>query len=207
MAQRGSLIIFEGIEAAGKSTQSRLLQAIIRKANNNVLLTDEPSDSRITRLIRRDLLVRDNPLDIRTLQYLFLADRSYHVENVINPALGAGTIVICDRYCPSGIVYGSAFGNEVKIDMRYMMLIHSPFPQADIIFYIDVPPEVAVKRLAKRKGRPERFDKVDKLRALRRTYRSLEEQYSSSVWHEIDGNRPVEVVAADVMELYNKLLH
>jgi dTMP kinase len=204
---KGRFIVFEGIEAAGKSTQSRILYETARKDNDRVILTDEPSSSKITRLIRRDLFVRDNPMDIRTLQFLFLADRSYHVENTINPRLAAGDMVLCDRFCPSGIVYGAAFGSDYKIDLRYMMLVHSCFPQPDAIFYIDVPAEVAVKRLAKRKGKPERFDKLDKLRALRKTYKLLAEQYSPTVWHEIDGNRTKEEVTSDIMQIWGSIVN
>lgn len=211
MAGSGTLVVFEGIEGSGKSTQARLFHEAIKKVTDLCTLTKEPSDSSITQYIREEL--KEGPpgeverLDIRTLQLLFIADRSIHVEKTIKPALEAGRIVVTDRYYQSTVAYGSAFGKDYGLTADYLMGANSPFPKPDIVFYIRVSAEVALKRVADRHGQAERFDNLDSLERLDASYRSLARSYYSgerSVWCEIDGNRDQQSVAADVLAAWNE---
>lgn len=102
----GRFIVFEGGDGAGKSTQARLLADSLREAGREVLLTREPGGTEIGERLRS--LVLDHgqgAVDARTEALIFAAARAAHVQQVIVPALEAGTIVISDRYIDSSIAY------------------------------------------------------------------------------------------------------
>ncbi len=103
------LIILEGPDGSGTTTHSALLAETLRKEGRDVLLTCEPTDGPIGRFIRGELSKEkiDSPA---ALQLLFTADRAWHVDTVIRPALEAGKTVITDRFSLSTIVYGEALG-------------------------------------------------------------------------------------------------
>jgi len=188
MSGTGMLVDFEGIDGSGKSTQARLLYEAIRKTTDKCTLTNEPSDSPITRLIREEL--KKDPskggdaLDMRALQLLFVADRSVHVERVIKPGLEAGRIVVTDRYILSTVAYGAAFGNDYGLTA-----------------------EAVLRRISKRNGQPERFDNLDSLRKLDDSYRNIAQRHYSgegSPWREIDGDRYPQQVAQDVLAAWEE---
>ncbi|NNK68376.1 MAG: dTMP kinase, partial [Rhodobacteraceae bacterium] len=108
MAQ-GLFVTFEGIDGSGKSTQSRRLDAHLRAAGRDPLLTREPGGSEGAEEIRR-LLVEGDPdrWSPETEILLFTAARRDHLEKTIGPALAAGRIVICDRFADSTRVYQAA---------------------------------------------------------------------------------------------------
>jgi dTMP kinase len=194
----GRFVVFEGIEGSGKSTQAKLLYEELTRRGRKCLLTSEPTDSMIGKLIR-ELLKSGNPVDIRTLQLLFIADRSEHLESLIRPKLEEGYIVITDRYAPSTIAYGTSFGKKYGLKMGYLLNSHRPFPAPDVLFYISVTPEAAFDRLKKRNGIKERFDELKSLRSLDRNYERLSKRYHPQAWRKIDGNREIDAIRADIL--------
>ena len=112
---RGRFIVFEGGEGTGKSTQARLLAERL-----DAVCTHQPGGTELGRSIRALLLDDDAPgaatLDDRADALLIAADRAQHVAEVIEPALGAGRHVVCDRYIGSSIAYqGHGRGLDVDI--------------------------------------------------------------------------------------------
>lgn len=102
----GKFIVFEGIDGSGKTTQIDLVAKIFRERGRQVVCTREPGGTRIGDRLRKLLLdPANNDLTPRTEAFLYAADRSQHVTEVILPALEAGQIVICDRYLYSTIAY------------------------------------------------------------------------------------------------------
>ena len=106
---RGVLIVFEGIDGTGKSTQLALLSSSLKKDGYDVITTREPTDGRYGRQIRalysnRVSVSREQELD------LFLSDREEHVNEVIGPSLALKRIVLCDRYFLSTAAYQGAAG-------------------------------------------------------------------------------------------------
>ena len=104
---RGKLIVFEGADGTGTTTQARVfadrLSNVLGK--DRVIDTFEPSDDVVGQLIRKMLSREIEALPPDGMTHLFMANRANHVENVIQPALEAGKYVVCDRYYPSTIVY------------------------------------------------------------------------------------------------------
>ncbi|NBX83284.1 dTMP kinase [bacterium] len=106
MSKRGFFISFEGGEGGGKSTQIKRLKAVFKRNRIPFLVTLEPGGTPIGRKIRELLLNPKNKrLSIRAELYLYEADRAQHVDEVIEPALNAGKVVITDRYADSSSVY------------------------------------------------------------------------------------------------------
>lgn len=105
----GVFVAFEGGEGAGKSTQARLLQAWAGQQGYEVVLTHEPGDTDIGRLVRRIVLdPATGSLADRTEALLYAADKAEHVERIVVPALRRGAVVITDRYVDSTLAYQGA---------------------------------------------------------------------------------------------------
>lgn len=101
---KGLFITFEGPEGAGKSTQARLLAEWLRAKGREVVLTREPGGTRLGQAIR-GLLLHQDPMCAEAEYLLYSADRAEHMQRVIQPALGLGHIVLCDRWLDSSLAY------------------------------------------------------------------------------------------------------
>jgi dTMP kinase len=105
-AEHGMLVVFEGGDGAGKSTQIRLLRAAIEREGRDAVVTREPGGTAIGEGIREVLLSRaSDEMADRTEALLYSAARAQHVDEVIAPALEKGAVVLCDRFIDSSIVY------------------------------------------------------------------------------------------------------
>ena len=194
-------IVFEGCDGSGNTTQSKLLAEFLRGRVYDVLLTKEPTNGAIGKVIR-DVLqkkVKTSPL---ALQMFFVADRAYHLQTEIEPALEEGKIVISDRYMFSTMAFGG-----LDVDMDFLKQINSKFRVPDITFVIDASPEVAMERIRKREAakqksglvKLEHFEELEKLRRVRENYLKIAKLYPNV--HVVDGNRPIEAVAAEVQKI------
>ena len=97
----GYFISFEGGEGVGKSTQIARLAERLRSEGRDVVVTFEPGGTDLGQAVRSILLTPGNHVTSRSEALLYAADRAHHVETVIEPALAAGKVVICDRYADS----------------------------------------------------------------------------------------------------------
>src|SRR5438874_8341588 len=143
MGSRGRLVVFEGGEASGKSTQAARLAADL-----GAVLTREPGGTEIGKRIRE--LVLDpgaSAMAPATEALLMAADRAQHVADVIEPALAAGQDVVTDRYVPSSLAYqGYGRGLDVEQLWRLSMEFAGALP-VDLVVLLEVPPTVAAARL------------------------------------------------------------
>ncbi len=137
-------IVLDGPDGSGTTTQSELLATKLRADGLDVVVTAEPTNGEIGKGIRHWLKTGSLPAD--ALQLVFTADRADHVSKVIQPALKAGKVVICDRYIPSTLVYGAIQG----VPMSWLQAANAQFPTPDILFLALPPLEVCMKRLQKR---------------------------------------------------------
>lgn len=103
---RGKFITFEGCDGSGKSTQARLLAKYLEKENKAYILTREPGGGKISEAIRGILLDGKNAeMTDECEALLYAAARAQHLKEVVEPALKAGKIVLCDRYIHSSFAY------------------------------------------------------------------------------------------------------
>ena len=147
VVSRGYFIVFEGIDGSGTTTQSRLLASYLREADLPVRWTREPGGTPIGWWIR-EFVLEPKQREFSYVAELFLygADRAQHVEEVIQPSLEQGVIVICDRYTVSSLAYqgyGRGLDQEVIKQVNHLA-VGQCLPDATI--YLDLPARVAWKR-------------------------------------------------------------
>jgi len=197
VGERGVFITFEGIDGSGKSTHIRLLSRELRRRGYEVLRTTEPTNSRIGRLIRESIQDASTRMPLRVEALLFAADRLHHVKSLIEPALREGKIVLSDRYIHSSIAYQGAGG----LSQGWIRVINRYAPRADLSIYLDIPPEVAMKRMERR--RKSVFEVLPLQQKIREIYLKLVREGELLF---IDGNRPVRAVQMDVRKVVFNLL-
>src|SRR5512139_614664 len=137
----GVLIAFEGLDQSGKETQARLLAARFEAGGSEVRIFPFPDyetaiGAEIGRALRGE---RDYGPDV--MQLLYVANR-YEWKPQIEHELARGTVLICDRYLASSIVYGEAFG----LDPQWLRDMQKYLPQPDITVLLDIPPAVSARR-------------------------------------------------------------
>ena len=198
-AARGAFISFEGIDGSGKSTQARLLAETLRRQGRDVVLTREPGGSPGAEDIRRLVLEGDpDRWSAETEILLFTAARRDHLEKTIRPALAAGRIVITDRFADSTRLYQGITRGDLRgvVDRLHALMIGV---EPDLTFIIDMDPGVGLARALARQGTEERFEAFgeDLQARMRAGFLALAAEFPArSVV--IDGDRPVETVAAEI---------
>ena len=119
----GLFIVFEGGDGAGKSTQVALAQQWLETRGSKVITTREPGGTQISEALRSLVLEHGHgDIDSRTEALIYSAARAAHVQQVITPALAAGTHVICDRFVDSSLAYqgiGRALGIEAVAGINH----------------------------------------------------------------------------------------
>jgi len=147
-------ITLEGVEGSGKTTVAKGLIKILEDNGHDVIYTREPGGNKIAESIRNVILDTTNTdMDARTETLLYAAARRQHLVDVIEPALKASKIVICDRFIDSSIAYqgyARSIGPEL-VEFINDFAIDGKRP--DLTFLIDVKPEVGLARINKDKDR------------------------------------------------------
>ena len=191
----GRLIVVEGGEGVGKSTQVERLAAALRASGREVVVTFEPGDTKTGAELRSALLHADAALDPRTELLLMLADRAQHVAEVIGPAIARGAIVVCDRYAPSTLAYqGVARGLGVDEVERLSRWAACEI-DADAVVVLDIPDSIAEARMSPDRDRFERAGAEFHAR-VRAAYRDLA---PARGWLLVDAAGSPEEVAARVL--------
>ncbi|WP_084736490.1 dTMP kinase [Cystobacter ferrugineus] len=206
--RRGLLIVLEGLDGAGTTTQVERLAAALKAEGHSVLTTREPSDGPVGVLIRQALTGRvvlpggAGPLAPETLALLYAADRTDHLRARVLPALEAGQVVLSDRSVLSSLAYQGA-----SLPMEWVEAINSHAIPADLTLFVQVSIEVAARRRAVRGGPEELFDAEEKQRRISQQYeaaialRGAREQVVR-----IDGDASVEAVTAACLARVRELL-
>jgi dTMP kinase len=188
-AMSGILIAVEGIDGSGKSTVAGYIAGRLEEQGIPCVLLREPSESVYGKRLRemKWLLSAEDELE------LFTRDREVDVRERILPALRDGKVVIMDRYYLSSIAYQGARG----IDPEMIRERNESFaPKPDLVLLLDLPVDVAMERIRKRKGSTTPFEN----RKLLGKVRELFLKYADEKTVVIDAERPLEVVLKEVEE-------
>jgi len=163
----GKLVVFEGIDGAGKTTVYKALKERMR-GRDDIIFSGEPTDSEYGKRVRE--VLRGGDVSVEELLFLFMQDRVEHVKEVVIPALKEGRVVVLDRYYLSMVVYqASKF-----FLMRELFFLNSLFsPAPDLVVYFDIPVRVALERLGKRGEVLSVFEKEEKLREVKANYEKV----------------------------------
>lgn len=144
--KKGLFITFEGTEGCGKSTQAKLLEKYLKGLGKKVISSLEPGGTKTGRQIRNLLLSTQELLSQNAELFLFAADRAQHVEEIINPALDAGSVVVCDRFIDSTVAYQIGGRKLPEELVRYLNAVSSGGLLPDITFLLDLSPAVGLPR-------------------------------------------------------------
>lgn len=167
---RGRFITIEGIDGAGKSTQTESLIALLKARGVEVVRTREPGGTPVGEKIRGLLLNEEMGVETETL--LFFASRAEHVEKVIRPALERGAWVLSDRFTDATYAYQAGgkgmIGQRVEALEKWTLGDFAP----DLTILFDIAPETAHERLAARGVDEDRFERlgVDFFTRVRNAY-------------------------------------
>jgi len=147
----GVFISFEGIDGAGKSTHIEPLAQALRAQGRHVTLTREPGGTPLAEKIRE--LALNQPMDALTEALLMFAARRDHLKQVIEPALAAGQVVLCDRFTDATFAYqgaGRGFDLEVLSQLERWVQAQpgGQLRQPDLTLLFELAPEIAAQRLA-----------------------------------------------------------
>jgi len=195
--QPGRFIVFEGLDGAGTTTQSRMLAERLQHKGRTGHLAHQPSDGHVGQLIRQILAGRaataqaDGKLgvvDERVMALLFAADRLDHLGSQIEPHLARGEDVILDRYTLSSLAYQGA-----SVSHEFIQAANRYARKPDLTLFIYVPASVALERVRARAAKLERYETATQLQAIEREYSRLVGTLASVV--SIDGTRPMAEVA------------
>ena len=200
--KQGLFLTFEGIDGSGKSTQAKRLANALQSAGHDVVLTREPGGSPGAEEIRRLVLEGDpDRWSAETEILLFTAARRDHLERTILPALGAGKVVICDRFADSTRMYQGLSRGDLRpvVDQLHSLMIGR---EPDLTLLIDMDPEIGLSRAKGRQGTEERFEDfgVDLQRKMRAGFLSLADEFSQR-FRVIDGAQPMDAVADEILSL------
>ncbi|MEX1662507.1 dTMP kinase [Thioclava sp. 15-R06ZXC-3] len=194
-------ISFEGIDGSGKSTQARMLAESLRTRGHDVVLTREPGGSPGAEEIRRLVLEGDpDRWSAHTEILLFTAARRDHLERVIEPALAAGKVVICDRFADSTRMYQGLSRGDLRalVDQLHALMIAR---EPDLTILIDIDPATGLARAKGRQGSEERFEDfgLGLQQKMRAGFLDLAREFAPR-FAVIDGARASEIIAQDVLE-------
>ena len=155
---RGRFITFEGIDGSGKSTHIEAVAALMRAEGRVVQLTREPGGTPLAERLREVLL--HAPMDPLTEALLVFAARRDHVQQVIEPALSRGEVVLCDRFTDATFAYqGAGRGFDTALLQTLESWVHADL-QPDLTLWFDLSAEQAAHRVATARA-PDRFEQQD----------------------------------------------
>lgn len=193
--KKGSFIVFEGIDGCGKSTQLKRLQAYLAARGQSCRTEREPTDGPVGSLVRSAVENRTALRD-ETLVLLFAADRYEHVQQLM-AALSCGETVLCDRYVCSSLAYQSLTESPDFVAACNEKATSLLLP--DVTLFIDTPPEECMRRIEANRSQLDRFETLDKLRAVRENFLRAFSRYRLPVL-QIDGRGSADEVEARVRE-------
>jgi len=195
--EKGVLIVFEGIDGSGKSTQAEILLKRLKEEDVDVVYFREPSKGKWGRKIKKKALHPDSLTPEEELE-LFLKDRRENVEKNLKPALKKKRVVILDRYYYSTIAYQGAKG----IDEKQIARMNEEFVvQPDLVFILDIDPQKGLERIENRKKKDRLFEREDYLAKVREIFRS----FKGEKFVHIDALRSKEEISKEIEEIALRL--
>jgi dTMP kinase len=205
---RGLFITLEGGEGAGKSTSLAFIEAWLRQAGRNVLVTREPGGTEAGERIREILLhARELAMQPETEMLLMFAARAEHLARVIRPALERGQVVLCDRFTDATYAYQG--GGRGIPDARIAAIeswVQGEL-RPDLTLLLDLPVEVGLKR-ANSRSDPDRFERenLEFFERVRAVYlaRAAREPQRVRV---VDAAQPRESVEQQLGRILNEVVH
>jgi dTMP kinase len=171
---RGQLLVFEGLDGCGKTTQVEALAAALRAAERDVLVTREPSEGPFGQRIRAMARSGEAVPPQEELRW-FVEDRRAHVAEIVGPGLEAGCLVVCDRYYLSTVAYQGARGLDPA---EILEQSEAEFPIPDLLLLLEIEPELGLRRVRARGGSLETvFEQPQRLERVAAIFAAIDRPY------------------------------
>lgn len=190
---KGKIIVFEGIDKAGKTTQAKLLE---KKLGSKCVRIDFPDYSTpVGKEIKQFLDGKRNYPD--EVKMMLLSANRWEKKGEIEKMLSKGTTVIMNRYYQSNLVYGISKG--LKLD--WLLSLDKGMPKADLVIVIDIRPKTLVSRS---KNVVDTFEKdLELIRRVKKNYRVLANKFN---WRIVEGEKSVNEVHGQVLRIVKKFV-
>lgn len=203
---KGKYIALEGIDGSGKSTQLHLVAEKLRQENIAITLTSEPRSDSVVGKIIREVLSSKIALPGVAFQYLYSADRSINQATIVKPALEKGETVLSHRSLWSVVPYGvmdrdekiNAANADILMVAQGLLSQYHQFICPDITFYLDVPVDLALQRLAHMDKQKEIYEKKEKLEQIKKGYTWEIEKFPEK-FVVIDGSKSEMEITSDIV--------
>lgn len=195
-------VTFEGIDGAGKSTVIRRIAEWLTESGRDVLITREPGGSFFGPKVR-EILLEGDAITPKAEVFLFLADRTQHVDGTIKPFLAKGGVVLCDRYADSTLVY-QGYGRGLDIEMlKTLNGIATSNLQPEVTVLLDLDPAVSISRTTK----GDRMDResMDFFIRIREGF-LIEHDLDPKRWVKVNADQAPDLVFRSVKEVLSGLL-
>lgn len=166
MNTQGIFICIEGLDGSGKTTHAHRLVNNLQRKGYQAVYTTEPSRWELGSFIRGTILEGKKRVPRVVEALLFAVDRVEHFEKDVKPALQTGKIVVSDRCVYSSLAYQGSAG----LDLEWIEQINRFAVAPDFAIYIDVEPEVVVKRIRRKKSVMERLETQRKVQKVYMKY-------------------------------------
>ena len=196
MKQQGIFICIEGLDGSGKTTHAHRLVNNLQRKGYPAVYTTEPSRWELGSFIRGTILEGKKRVPRVVEALLFAVDRVEHFEKDVKPALQKGKIVVSDRCVYSSLAYQGSAG----LDLEWIEQINRFAVSPDFAIYIDVQPEVVVKRIRRKKSVMERLETQRKVQKVYMKYVNNKELVS------INGNGTKDEVQQRILTVIMKFL-
>ena len=206
-------VTFEGVEGSGKTTQIRRLKRYLTRKGIPCKATREPGGASISEKVRKILLNPDHRQMVPLSElFLYEAARAQHVKEVIEPLLGKGVMVLCDRFIDATIAY-QGFGRKLDLELiKKLNQLAAQGRKPDVTFLLDCPSGLGLKRAVQRNQRQrktneERFEreKIQFHHRVRRGYRWIAKKEPQRV-KVIDTQEGVDKSFEKIREIVDNLL-
>ena len=195
----GRLLVFEGIDGSGKSTQIEMLSNFLKSQKQKVFVTREPGGTEFGERCRK--LFLSEKLDGLTEACLAFASRNEHILQKIKPALRHGYWVLCDRFSDSTIAY-QGYGRGVEINFLREMATKIEKQLSEIrIIYVHASIETCLERMEKRTGVKNKFDNSSKkfFEKVVCGYSNIVKERGDSII-QVDGNDEIKKVFSEILQ-------
>jgi dTMP kinase len=170
----GRLVVFEGLDGCGKSTQLERAAERLRAGGYDPFVTREPTDGAWGRRIREMAKSGRAVAPEEELRW-FVEDRREHAERELRPALSDDRLVLCDRYFVSSVAYQGARGLDW---LGILAESEAEFPLPDLVLLFEIAPEQGLERVHARGGELETvFERADFLERVAKIFAAIDRPY------------------------------
>jgi dTMP kinase len=210
----GKLIVFEGGEGCGKTTQLARTQSWLGqwlsesdRPDCPLITTREPGGTALGSQIRQLLLTDTGEImDSRTELLLYAADRAQHVETFLRPHLNQGALILCDRYTDSTVAY-QGYGRQLDLNLIHQLnQVATHGLQSDLTLWLDLDVEIGLGR-AQQRGQRDRIEQADLAfhQRVRAGFRALAQEWPDRIVR-IDASASEDRVAEQVQATLGRWL-